>query len=513
MPSPLEQATAAGVNPVTNPLAALQSMAISRAGQQDQYMEQQQAAQNKRLEELSRMADGSPEADSAEQWGAMAAGAASVPAVYGGFGQMLAAMGANYGKTLGAQDRQNFARHQAVAKMTGDELRALESHNALSGLLKNAAGGNNVNVPGVGLVERGTGRVVVPQSLLPQYTKIYESAYAKAVANRMENPEAYAEATAKAALGNVPEGVMGGRPGVANVTMKGDQPVISEAPAPSAEPGARATGMSYPKVTADEDAAYLADRLDIIRSEKKRYADNPQVLQDLSKQEVAIQRKLAALPSPDNPSGTVLPTATPPALKYADKPKQEMEIETGKETGKAIAKEHEALNQASVASGKLINQLSMMRDLYSNPNIPQGEFGPKIQAVRSALQSLGVDVKDVADADLVDKLAKNYSLHLRTADGQNLLPGAMSNYEDKLLQGIGPGLSSTQAGRMAQIEIMLEAAKSNQRLSDEANKMAQANRGILPSDWRVRRDRIMKEEMARLAEVQRGIVQRLQGAK
>ena len=74
---------------------------------------------------------------------------------------------------------------------------------------------------------------------------------------------------------------------------------------------------------------------------------------------------------------------------------------------------------------------------------------------------------------------------------------------------MGPSLSSTQAGRLAQIELMLEIDKTNQRLASEINKMAGANRGIPPSEWHQRRERIIKEEKARLAVVSRGIIERL----
>ena len=72
------------------------------------------------------------------------------------------------------------------------------------------------------------------------------------------------------------------------------------------------------------------------------------------------------------------------------------------------------------------------------------------------------------------------------------------------------GLQSTQEGRLALIDFMNEVMKTRMRFAQEANKMAEGNRGILPSEWNTRRARIMKEEMARLAVINKQIAQRFQ---
>lgn len=200
----------------------------------------------------------------------------------------------------------------------------------------------------------------------------------------------------------------------------------------------------------------------------------------------------------------------PAASPALDIPAKEMEKATGEVQGKDLGAEFKQLRDASTNSGKMVNQLQVLKNIYENPNIPQGEYGPMIQGVRSGLSSFGFKMDEsVGAADLADKIAKNWSLHLRTADGANLLPGAMSNYEDKMLQSMGPGLASTNAGRRAQVDMMIEASISNQRIYDEANKLAAANRGILPHTWNQRRELVMKQEMARLAIINREIVAKL----
>ena len=100
--------------------------------------------------------------------------------------------------------------------------------------------------------------------------------------------------------------------------------------------------------------------------------------------------------------------------------------------------------------------------------------------------------KEVGQADMARALATSFALHLRTGEGQNLLPGAMSNYEDQMLQKMAPSLSLTREGRMALIQFMRETAKSNARLGHEFNQLTD-DRGIVSPEWRKRKERVMKE--------------------
>lgn len=141
------------IDPVTNPLGALQSMALGRAQQGDTYRQQQQQAyaeQMARLEETAR----NPE-DGAQMWGALAEGALAVPPVAGNFGSMLASMGAKYGQYQQKAQAQRLAAEQAITNMRGQELRALESKDQTMAYLKaitprgGAAAGKFVPVPGI----------------------------------------------------------------------------------------------------------------------------------------------------------------------------------------------------------------------------------------------------------------------------------------------------------------------------------------------------------------------------
>lgn len=505
------------VNPVTNPLGALQAMALRRTNEQDSYIQQQQVAQNKRMEELSRMAQGSPEADSAEQWGAMAEGAASVPAVYGGFGQMLAQMGANYGKTVGAQDQQNFTRHQAVAKMAGDELRALESRNAMAALFGRGAAG----VRGVITRQQKDGTVIVVDKATgnevrrfdPNESQTYVELL-KAALKQSENLDTQDPAERNSwATQQALAGLAAARAAVGNKSPAPGSPnaVVS----PSTPPGGEVKSV---KPNSPEDELAELERL------QKLHRDNPIILGSLRERQAKLAQSLIdkgggnglqmrdniAQPVDVSADGTVAPKT-----QFVDPVRRTMEKGTAEETGKALGKELTALNEGYAASGKMLTQLDLMEKLYNTPNMPEGELGQHLQNIRSGLKKLGVAVgPEVGAADIARAVASNFALHLRTGEGSNLLPGAMSNYEDQLLQKMSPVLSLTSEGRLALVQFMREMSKSNMRMAQEANALAKNNKsGVLPIEWHQRRERVMREEMARLAVVNREIAAKFQGAK
>ena len=103
------------------------------------------------------------------------------------------------------------------------------------------------------------------------------------------------------------------------------------------------------------------------------------------------------------------------------------------------------------------------------------------------------------------------SLAQKNADGHNLLPGAMSNYEDQLLQKMAPTLTLTQEGRTALIKFMKEVASSNIRIAQEGSSLASQNGDRLPASWYKRRERVMLEEMNRLKDLSSELQTRFRG--
>lgn len=202
-----------------------------------------------------------------------------------------------------------------------------------------------------------------------------------------------------------------------------------------------------------------------------------------------------------------------PPLKDVRTPAQQKGY--GAEEGKGLFEERKAMSDLSGANAKLMGQLNTLENIYSNPNIPEGQLAEYQQMLRSGMKTLGVDVApETGITDFAKAIGTSLALTQKNADGKNLLPGAMSNYEDQLLQKMAPTLSLTQEGRVALVQFMKQVAQSNMRIANEATQMASANKDQLPPEWYKRKERIMLEEMAKLkAESDRIVKQYGGGAK
>ena len=111
-------------------------------------------------------------------------------------------------------------------------------------------------------------------------------------------------------------------------------------------------------------------------------------------------------------------------------------------------------------------------------NIPEGKAAGFVADLKSTAKSFGINLKGTGVTDVISSLGTEGALKARTADGQNLLPGSMSNYEDQLLQKVFPSLSFTKEGRLLQIQIAKAQLKMRQDLALAAQEY-RTNTGAL----------------------------------
>jgi len=505
---------------------------LDSSQQKQSYLERQQKAYTDEMEKYAQMVEQSqqPGASDAATWGAMSNAASNVAPTWGNVGAMLGRVGGAYGASSEYEQQNNLKNQAELTKLRQNEVRALESKDQNASLLRAMVGGKAAQ-PTIKVVDGkliaakynpATGSYdteVLTGSQDQIKARLYQNFYNKAVENELPNPEEYAQNQTEKTLsqfgGTTVKGTTNQIPGISSAPGTGQLPSLSEGMFPeqgagigpkTGEAGTVDITESLVDLLSPEDQT-IASRL------VQRINANPATAQNDTR---TLQKLLAKYDERSKAAPRAAPRAVPDAteMSYIDKPKKAMEMGTAEETGKALGKEHENLNAAAQASGGMVNQLDLLEKLYSQPNMPEGELAGSIQQLRSGLKSLGVDVGDeVGATDLARALATKFALHIRTGEGTNLMPGQMSNYEDQLLQKMAPTLSLTQEGRLALVQYMKETAKSNMRVAHEANQMADSNRGILPSDWRTRRERVMKEEMARLTRLNKEIMSRFQGAK
>lgn len=513
--------TAAGGNTT---LSDMLSGVLKQSQDKQSYLQQQRAAYDREMEKYAQQVaqmNTAPEEDAAP-WGAMANAASTVAPTWGNMGAMLGRIGGAASEARERSAANKLQAQQQLVKSRQDEVRSLEARDQNVALLKAMTGGAKSTSPIVKVVDGKwmkhdpvTNETTVLSGSQDQIkAKLFQTFFNRAIENEMPNPEVYAQEQTEKALtqfgGTTVTGPSNNIPGVK-----------------SAEPAPKISMQITPQEQTKRDAAATriqgGEQDDSLQPWPKMPTEPAQADPELSKEDAATATRLIARIKA-NPQAAAKDTATlnnimqkyenAPALQYLDKPKRKLEEATGAEAGKALGQEHSDLNSAAGASSQMIGQLDLLKRLYQTPNMPEGQLASQLQSVRSGLKTLGMDVGDeVGAADMAASIAGKMALLTRTADGKNLMPGAMSDFEQKILASLVPGLSGTAEGRSALIDVMQQMARARMRFAEEANKMAEANRGILPPDWNTRKQRVMKEEMARMAQLNAQIAKRFQGAK
>lgn len=505
-------------------LSSLFNTMLQQSQQRQSYLQRQQEAYNQEMEKYAEMVKQSqqPGYGDAARWGAMAEAASQVPPTWGNLGAMIGQVGAAYGNARANEQQEALKNQTTLTKMRQEEVRSLEAKDQNAAMLRALTGTTGrTSAPTIKVVD---GKLIaakwdpVTQSYSTEVlsgsqdqirTRLFNTFYDKAVAAELPNPEQYAQEQTERTLasfgGTTVKGESNNIPGVKSTTSA---PQMQVTPQTQAVRDAEATRLRTGEQTGNlpewptmpPEVKLSKEDEDTVTRLRARIAANPN----------AADRDIATLQS------IVKKYAQPNArsLRYLDKPARKMEEATGEVAGKALGEEQSDLNTARESASQMIGQLDLLKKLYETPNMPEGELANSIQQVRSGLKSIGIDVGPEVDAaNLASAISGKMALLTRTAEGKNLMPGAMSDFEQKILRNLVPSLESTAEGRAALIDVMRAMAQSRIRFADEANKMAESNRGILPSEWHTRKTRLMKEEMARIAQLNTQIASRFKGAK
>ena len=485
----------------------------------DTYLQQQQAAYNRDLEQYAQMVEQSrrPENNEAMKWGSMSQAASEVAPVYGNLGAMIGRIGGAYGKNMEREQQSDLQNQEELTKLRQAEVRALEAKDQNAAMVRAMRGSGNMGADVIKVVDgklvrydRATGEVEVLTGSNDQIrARLLKTFYEKRVAQEDKNALANAQLDVEEAMrglgGTSVKGVTNNIPGVKSTTQGvSPAPVMEDLGAGSEGEGTVSIKSSLAQMLSPEDRAIAQRLVARINANPSAAANDTKTLQTLISKYDERNGQPAPIPV----------TAKAPPMEYIDKPKRKLEEATGEVAGKALGNEHEQLKVAAESSSQLFSQLDLLKKLYATPNMPEGELANGIQQVRSGLKSIGIDVgEEVGAANLASSISGKMALLTRTAEGKNLMPGAMSDFEQKILRNLVPSLEQTAEGRVALIDIMQAMARARMRFSEEANKMAIANRGILPPEWDARKVRLMKEEMARIAQLNSDIANRFKGAK
>ncbi len=176
-----------------------------------------------------------------------------------------------------------------------------------------------------------------------------------------------------------------------------------------------------------------------------------------------------------NPDGSVSPNQTSLAFKKSVSAAQGTDPE-GKmligdyEDARAANKEYQV--GAKTARTTLENAQNL-DNLLSG--LQTGKLKGMTTDIKAYLKGVGVDPEsfnltdDVGRTQAAQVISKQFAMQLRNPSGGGGMPGSMSNYEDKLLQGMPPGIEQTPEGNKFLIETMRKKAQRDLDLSRIAN--------------------------------------------
>lgn len=145
--------------------------------------------------------------------------------------------------------------------------------------------------------------------------------------------------------------------------------------------------------------------------------------------------------------------------------------------GKNLAEKTVSIMDAGMQAPNKIGTYQMMKSALAN--VYQGAGGDTVQNLRRVASSLGFDVKNVGDGDLVQSLSNQLALQMRNPSGGAGMPGAMSDSDREFLKATVPGLGRTPEGNAQLIDYMTRIEQRNMDVAKLAQTYMDQNGGRL----------------------------------
>lgn len=259
------------------------------------------------------------------------------------------------------------------------------------------------NAPGVGMIDKKTGRVVLPASIQPQYEKRWEQNFKLAMEREAQDPNAWATQQTNAEFNSI----------LQNPNIMGGRAQTPQAPTPTAAP--------------QTDEAKLLSKIDELNKAAKQFGDNPMILKSVQQQMDETAAKLIELrkskgqpltnvtvPPGGEPGATVAtPEEAPAPLAPLNKPAKAAAIKTAEGSAEMYTKSFDdnvvKPAAAFANTGKIMqdfNALGQMQTALKNGKIKEfmaGEGGRYLMPLLGENSDLR---KGIANAQEADKLTQ-----------------------------------------------------------------------------------------------------------
>lgn len=112
--------------------------------------------------------------------------------------------------------------------------------------------------------------------------------------------------------------------------------------------------------------------------------------------------------------------------------------------------------------------LDLLEHLFKDPNVASGRLAEEISGLKGLAESFNVKIEGKSAEDVAIAISREMALKAKNQGGNNLMPGAMSNYEQGLLQSMSPSLAQSREGRLLLIQVFKAKAEKDARLAELA---------------------------------------------
>lgn len=152
--------------------------------------------------------------------------------------------------------------------------------------------------------------------------------------------------------------------------------------------------------------------------------------------------------------------------------------------GKKSGEDFNSFMQSSMNASNniaLLDQVDALGDQADTGKF--ANLGMEGQKLADAL-GMKVDTTKMGAREAMTSIANQLTLKLRTAGGENQMPGQMSDADRAFLQKITPGLETTPAGRKWIVAWNKKLEQRNSEIGSILEQEMERNGGSVPSNWR-----------------------------
>lgn len=133
------------------------------------------------------------------------------------------------------------------------------------------------------------------------------------------------------------------------------------------------------------------------------------------------------------------------------------------------------LTDSWYTSNEINSKLDLLSGLFNNPNVASGALAENISDLKGVAESLGIQTAGKPAEDVIRAVTNEMAMRIKNAGGTNMMPGAMSDFEQKLLRSMVPNLAQSREGRMLMTEVMRAKVQQDMKISELAAEYEDRN--------------------------------------